>query len=45
MSRASQEDMATSSTILLQFYDVNLTIFAENGRLPLLAATDWSSPL
>ena len=27
------------------FYAVILTVFAENGGLPLLAATDWSSPL
>ena len=42
---APQGGMAISSTIWFQFYDVILTVFAENGGLPLLAATDWSSPL
>ena len=35
--------MVTSFTILFSFCVVNLTVFAENGRLLLLAATNWSS--
>ena len=31
-----------SSTIFFQFYAVILTVFAENGGLPLLAATNCS---
>ena len=37
--------MVASSTISFKFYVVNLTVFAENGCLPQLAATNWSSPL
>ena len=36
--------MVTSFTILFSFCVVNLTVFAENGSFPLLAATNWLSP-
>ena len=43
-NRAWLEKMKTSSTILFSFCVVNLTVFAENGSFPLLAATNWLSP-